>query len=619
MSRILFEPSQRLLWRIMLAFTLVLMIQAGASGYLIFNAMDKLLQANLNGKLFRVAALAADDPIISHTLDVSDEDRNAQQVLDQASGFFTELTSLVDVRRAYLFRLEENRFVYLAGTIDTERLKKVPTPLLNASELQTLREGHTITSRPFRLEPGGLMKAVYVPILRNGNMVGLLAIDDDAQDLESLTRLKQQLRAIAAGAFFIVVLVSFLLARTIVRSVRKLVDAAENMGLGDFSARFNVTGNDEINFLGQTFNDMAEDIQARDEQISRMNEAALADARQLYEHVLRAAYSAILTADKDDLLTSENPAAAELLGPAPDGPITMTRRLGPYPELLKLWRQRRLARDVEVTIVRAGDTRVVEATIAQLTDHRNQPIGHSLTLVDRTEITELQSELAMRDRLAALGELAAGIAHEIRNPLNGIQLMLGLVHEDLREKGVTDERFKNIYDEVSRLNTILNDFLLFARPKAIERTPSSLTDLAEDALMLIAPQIETKQIEIVRTYDEIIPAATVDQAAMRRVLVNLVKNACEAMDTSGKLFIEISGPATTGNGFRIRVRDTGPGIAEDVMNRLFNPFVTTKDEGTGLGLSIVHKTIINHHGSITCRNHPDGGACFTVILPAGEE
>lgn len=618
MNRILFEPKRRLLWRIMLALAIVLAVQAGFSGYFVFNGMDRLLQANLDDQLLRVGALAVSDPLVARTLDVQVEDRDAQQVINELSSFLGELISLVDMRRAYLFRVEDARLVYLAGTIDSEALRKVPTPLLNAADLRALQNGRTITSRPFRLENGALMKAVYVPIIRNGEFAGLLAIDDDAQDIELLQNLKKKLSAIVIAAFIIAVLVSFLIARTITRSARKLVDAAEAMGSGEFGARFPVTGNDEINFLGQTFNDMAEDIQARDDQIHRMNEAALADARQLYEHVLRAAFSAILTANNDDLLTSENPAAEALLGPRPTDEMTMAERLAPFRPLLALWQKGESVRDVGVEITLGADILNVEATVALLTDHKNDPIGHSLTLVDRTEIKRLESQLAMRDRLAALGELAAGIAHEIRNPLNGIQLTLGLVQEDMFEKGLADERFQNIYDEVTRLNTILNDFLLFARPRPLTMAPANLVHLVDDALMLIAPQLEDKEIDVVRDYDDPLPDANVDDGAVRRALVNLVKNACEAMDHGGRLYLQVRGPATTDDGFRICVRDTGPGIAPDVGERLFNPFVTTKDEGTGLGLSIVHKTIVNHGGSITCRNHPDGGACFTVVLPATE-
>jgi signal transduction histidine kinase len=261
---------------------------------------------------------------------------------------------------------------------------------------------------------------------------------------------------------------------------------------------------------------------------------------------------------------------------------------------------------------------VVEASIAALYDHRNQPIGRSLTLVDRTELKRLERELATRERLAALGELAAGIAHEIRNPLNGIELMLGLVQEDLNAQGFRDERFTRIHEEVSRLNSVLNDFLLFARPKPLEQEPADLTELAEDALMLLAPAIEDRHVAVERHYDRAAPPLMIDAAAMRRALVNLIKNACEAMPPHGTLHLSISGPQATGDSFEIEVRDTGPGIPDDVRERLFHPFFTTKSEGTGLGLAIVHKTIVSHNGSIACHNHPDGGACFVIRLPHAE-
>lgn len=614
MSRILFEPKRRLLVRIFLAFALVLAIQAGFSNYMVFTTMGQLMQSNIDNKLLRIGRLAVNDPLVEKSLRVTQEDHEASAKLGALSNFLLELTSLVDIRGAYLYRVAGVRFIYLAGTLTPDSLDKIPTPYLTNIDMQALVSGRPVTGKTYR-QSGKLIKAVYVPLLAQDKLIGLLSIEDDAQDYELLAKLKHQLMLTAAGAFLIVVVASFVIAQTMVRPIRKLVDAAEKIGMGDFSVRYKVSGTDEINFLGQTVNDMAEDIRARDAEIRRMNEAALADARQLYEHVLRAAYSAILTANNDDVLTSENPAAAKLLGDPPAAPTTMSERLAPFPALWEIWREKKTMQPREITIQRDGAELALESNIALLTDHRNEPIGHSLTLVDRTELKRLENELVMRERLAALGELAAGIAHEIRNPLNGIELMLGLVQEDLREKGVMDERFIRIHDEVSRLNSILTEFLAFARPKPLEKTPADLVELTEDAIMLLLPAIEEKQIEIVRRYDSPLPPAVLDPGAIRRVLVNLIKNACEAMPPGGRVYLAIQGPETTGGGFRVEVRDSGPGISPEVRDRIFHPFVTTKSDGTGLGLAIVHKAIVNHGGSISCHNHPEGGACFVVALP----
>jgi signal transduction histidine kinase len=618
MRRILFEPKRRLLVRTMLAFAVVLALQAGLSGYWVFGALDRLLQTNIDHRLLRMAALAASEPLIQTALATRPEEPGADGVLGTLTNYLNTLTPLVDARGAYVYRVEENRLWYVAGTANVAAGEALPALRVTSGDIAVLVGGRTVLSQPFRRMKGGLLKAVYVPVRRQGQLLGLLAIEDDARDLELVNNLRRQLWLTALGAFVIMGVVATLVAGTIVRPVSRLVAAAAALGQGNFQARFTVAGNDEINFLGQTVNDMAEDIAARDEQIRRMNEAALADAQQLYLHVLRASHSAILTADTDDVVTSENPAAERLLGPRRPERRAMAERLADYPPLLALWQAAAPASQQELTLNVEGEERVVEATVAPLRDHRDEPIGRSLTLLDRTELKRLERELAMRERLAALGELAAGIAHEIRNPLNGIELMLGLVQEDLAAKGVLDERFTRIHDEVSRLNSILNDFLLFARPKPLDREPADLAELAEDALMLLAPAIEDKRIEVTRQYDRAAPAAVVDAGAIRRTLVNLIKNACEAMPLGGKLCVTIEGPAARGGPLRVEVRDNGPGIPDDVRDRIFHPFVTTKDEGTGLGLAIVHKTIVNHGGSIVARNAAEGGASFLIELPNAE-
>lgn len=613
MSRILFEPKRSLLLRLTMGFALVLAIQGGLSGYLILNAMDKTLQHRLDSKLSHVGSVASANSFLRPTLLVQADDPQANAVIAHMNNALRQITLVADVQRAYLFRVEGKLFTYLSGTIPPG--KPLPKPQLTNTQMQLLSAGQSITTEPYLLDNGQLVKTAYVPILQNERLRGLLAIDDSATDLAVMTQLQKQLYLITALGFAVVVLVALMIANTIIKPVGNLVSAAEKLGLGNFDARFKVTGHDEINFLGQTFNDMAEDIQARDDQIRRMSEAALADAQQLYEHVLRAMVSTIITADMKGNLTSENPAAGKLLGEKSESVKTIEERLAEHEELLAFWRERNPVSNQEITLESNGQERFVEATLQPVADHRNQQIGYSLSLVDRTEEKRLGRELSMRERLAALGELAAGIAHEVRNPLNGIELMLGLVQEDLAERGVIDERFIKIHDEVARLNVILTDFLLFARPKPLEKEAGNLVDLIEDALILVVPDIEHKQITVVRDYDDNVPKTMIDPAAIRRAMVNLIKNACQAMDQNGTLTLSIKNPGATQDGFSIEVRDTGPGIPADVKERLFHPFVTTKNEGTGLGLSIVHKTIVNHHGSIDCCNHASGGACFVVHLP----
>jgi len=616
MSRILLEPKRQLQVRITLAFAIVLALQAGVSGYLVLNAMERTLRQRLYSKLLHVGEIGSADPLLATTMAVRSDDPKAQLTVDTMSRSLQQLATVADIRNVYLFRLDEAHFIYLAGTLGPGH--PLPTPYITKKAKIDLIQGTATTYGPYRAADGALIVTAYVPIMVSKQLQGVLAIEDLATDLAVMKQLQRQLLLITAIGFIFIVAVSVFVARTIIKPIRQLVDAAEQLGQGRFGVRFPVRSSDEINFLGQTFNDMAEDIQARDAQIRRMNETALTDAHQLYQHILHAMMSDILTADMNNLLTSENPAAEQFLGPRRHEQETMDERLDAHPGLLDIWQRGEAINNQPVVLAGPEGERHVEATLQPLTDHLGEQIGFSLSLVDRTEERRLQQELTMRERLAALGELAAGIAHEIRNPLNGIELMLGLVQEDLSEKGLLDERFTRIHDEVARLNVILTDFLLFARPKPPEPERSNLTELMEDALVLVSADLDEKKIEVTRQFDRLLPDTMLDPAAIRRALVNLLKNACQAMDEHGKLWLTLRGPASTEDGFQIEIRDSGPGISDEVKERLFHPFVTTKGSGTGLGLSIVHKTIASHNGSIHCFNHPAGGACFVVQLPYTE-
>lgn len=240
------------------------------------------------------------------------------------------------------------------------------------------------------------------------------------------------------------------------------------------------------------------------------------------------------------------------------------------------------------------------------------------------EVVRLQQELATKNaqlerskRLSALGEMAAGIAHEIRNPLAAIQLYAEMVTDDLTPGHVTEQSLgfaadntHKIADAVRGLSAIVNDVLSFAR----QIEPKVQTLESESALQKVIdahrPAIEAHGIAVALEIKA--EAVVADADLLHQALLNLVRNAVDAMaeQGGGRLTLAVE----TG---RITLTDTGPGLPEAVVDRIFNPFFTTRSTGTGLGLAIVHRIIDAHGGAIAVHNHPEhGGAVFTLELPA---
>lgn len=235
----------------------------------------------------------------------------------------------------------------------------------------------------------------------------------------------------------------------------------------------------------------------------------------------------------------------------------------------------------------------------------------------RAEVVRLQKELASTDaqlqrsrRLAALGEMAAGIAHEIRNPLGAIQLYAELVLQDLREEATTDntvETAVKIAAAVKGLDAIVNDVLTFSR----EITPrSQLLDISEVFDRAVAA-VAAPGVTIHRQANDLCVYA--DGILINQVMVNLLRNAVEAVGSSGTITLSARSDADHDGQVILTVRDTGPGIDDEAIDRIFNPFFTTRNTGTGLGLAIVHRIIDAHNGAITVHN--DGGAVFETRLP----
>jgi signal transduction histidine kinase len=249
-------------------------------------------------------------------------------------------------------------------------------------------------------------------------------------------------------------------------------------------------------------------------------------------------------------------------------------------------------------------------------------------------LEKAQADARRSERLAALGQLSAGLAHEIRNPLGVIKGSAELLTQKLQASDeLARELAGYISTEVNRLGDLVTEFLDFARPLHAEPHPADLTALLDRVLQIVAgrfskplndKQATGKPVRVERHYASGLPPVPLDESLCEQAFLNLVQNAYEAMqdhdeDHGGTLRIEVQ-PKTENDrkGVELRLADTGPGVPDKLREEIFNPFVTTKKTGVGLGLSIVSKIVDGHHGSIHVENAPGGGAVFTLFFPLEE-
>ncbi|MBI2066928.1 MAG: PAS domain-containing protein [Deltaproteobacteria bacterium] len=228
----------------------------------------------------------------------------------------------------------------------------------------------------------------------------------------------------------------------------------------------------------------------------------------------------------------------------------------------------------------------------------------------------LQKKLIQSEKMAAIGMLSGGIAHEINNPLGGILAFAQLLQSELPPDSPTQEDVKEIQEAALRCKKIVADLLAFARPAtAIEKSPHNLSQLVERVLPLLRLNLKTKGISIRTDYDKNLPPVWGEGNRLQQVFLNLIQNAAESMKNGGEVLVRTELSADRSEGY-VEVRDAGHGISPENMARIFDPFFTTKGiHGTGLGLAICDSIINDHHGRIEVKSEIGQGSLFRVILP----
>jgi two-component system nitrogen regulation sensor histidine kinase GlnL len=344
--------------------------------------------------------------------------------------------------------------------------------------------------------------------------------------------------------------------------------------------------------------------------------------RDFLASVIETSGEAIITLDARGRITSWNRAAEQIYGwnAGEMRGQTFERLLahGPDAELDKQriaesLREGRTFRHYETTRVHKDGHRItVHVTHTPLIDSTGQVTGCTVTSHDVTEVRELSARLREQERLAALGELAAAVAHEVKNPLAGIRGACDIL---ARGYGKGDRRYElgqEVLRQVDRLNQTVRDLLLFARPKASRPVPTDIHQVLEHVLKLMGEDPQSDKVQVGRRYDPELPTLRVDPQQMEQVFFNVFVNACQAMEFQGDLTVTTE---RNGRYARIGIRDTGPGLPKEGADKIFEPFFTSRAKGSGLGLAIVRNIVGAHEGSVVANNLPRGGAEIVISLP----
>jgi PAS domain S-box-containing protein len=433
--------------------------------------------------------------------------------------------------------------------------------------------------------------------------------------------------AALAAAAFAAVLFSIYFAKSITRPVQELTQGALAIADGKLDRSVSVSTGDEIGVLANTFNQMTErlrrtldQLRERAETIEQQNlelDRRFNELRTLQnytENILKTVESAIFSVDLEGTIRRPNRAACDLLG-LEDGQAmddldsdALRDRLNAALELGES------TVSDEMTVVSPSGEKVPVAVSVSPLREEETILGSVAVLTDLQLIKNLEALVSRQERLAALGQLTAGVAHEVRNPLSIIKACAEILHQKFGDHPEENGLCRDILEESNRLSRVVTDFLSFARPAE----PSFSTLDLNDTLDQILERMEREgvlQSRIARKFSDQPVFVEADADQVEQVLLNLVRNAEEATRGEGTITIRTGCSVEEGKVW-FETQDEGSGMNDETSKRIFNPFFTSKAEGTGLGLSICHRILEAHRGSIeVVESSPSTGTLFRVTFP----
>jgi len=509
------------------------------------------------------------------------------------------------------------------GKQDVNAVQEAPTGRL-------VRAAAPIAASGRSGEIGGVVVVeAFVPESLLAKMEGI------GRQYDEYKQTKAMKNPIKAGAYLFVAVITvlilfgatwfgFYVARSITVPIQQLAEATEAIAQGDLSVRIDAKATDEVGTLIDSFNRMTSDLQASKSEIEEANISLRhsnleLDRRRAYiETVVETIAAGLLSIDKNGLITNFNPSGERILGLAAD-----QFRNRPANEVFKEFRLHPFQTVYDRMLADQRDTLTLEGQMeidgrfltiglhgSRMKDEANKDLGIVLVFEDLTELIKAQ-------KVAAWQEVARRVAHEIKNPLTPIQLSAQRLRKKFFEKSpdfeaIFDESTNVIVNEVTSLKHMVDEFSKFARLPTPQMAHQSLHDVINEVSTLYRGA--HKDVELIVQLDEDLPTLNFDREQLKRVLVNLLDNAIQAMHQKGRVWLATKYDTKRRRAV-VSVADEGTGIAPEDREKLFVPYFTRKKTGTGLGLAIVRRIITDHEGQIQAGpNHPKG-AVFTFELP----
>lgn len=461
----------------------------------------------------------------------------------------------------------------------------------------------------------------YIPQLK----WGLIVKQDASEAFMPIMELKNQVITLAIVSVVIIVIIVFILVHGITHPILQLVQGANAIGKGILGHRILIKSRDEVGILASEFNRMAEKLEesyAGLEQKIRQRTAQLRESEGKYRESINLANDAIFTLDAESAsIVDSNKKAEEITGYSRH---ELSKK--------KIWEivpeyDRDRTRQLWTTINEAGSG-MLDNIDCQHIDGRLTPTSISASVIeygkkktiqwicrDITERKRMELQLIQAERLAAVGELAAGVAHEVNNPLGGLLNFVKMMKKEPGNISQNLEFLDLMFEGLKRIEVIIKQLMAFSRPYSMHMTNHSLNEIVESSLRFVDHRIKEQSTCLEKVLSPELPEIYGDADNISQVIINIIVNALDSMSSGGNLIIKTGYCDHQPSNIQVTITDSGIGIREEILNKIFNPFFTTKEMGSGLGLAISKRIMDDHNGNILVESKVGEGTTFFVCLP----
>ncbi|TBL70578.1 PAS domain S-box protein [Paenibacillus thalictri] len=484
----------------------------------------------------------------------------------------------------------------------------------DAIAIQSAIKTGEITNRELRLNGNNILKS-FIPIFSEHPYVIGITFDNTAMN----SSLSHQLFIhcmISLILLIVTMIASYFLSGIIVRPVHEILMTVNQVASGNFSSLIHVSRKDELGVLSSRVNTMTTNLSSH---TARLKETAeeLRKTKEYLESFVNHTSDAIHVSDLLGNVIQVNIAFEAMYGWAEDE--VLGRPLTNIPDNVKeeyalkiksMLRGESVADYETVRYARDGKLIDVSITISPIRDQSGNIVAVASITRNITARKQTEDVLRQSEKLSIVGQLAAGVAHEIRNPLT---TLIGFVQLQKMRGPLSESHLDVMLSELDRINFIVSEFLVLAKPQARNFQPENVGSILFDIVMFMESQMILNNVEIDMRLPQETPLVLCEINQLKQVFINVIKNAMESMPGGGSIIIELTHPHP--ESVMVRITDHGCGIPEETLNRVGEPFFTSKENGTGLGLMVTQRIIHNHKGSLSIHSKPGQGTTVEIVLP----